>query len=113
MYKLITSGRNTGDLSFSFDRDRERRKRELTKTKNIKGKYHETIMLKDVFGFTEHQAKSTYGLRYKLTLTRNGDNAVLKKSNAGILKFKLIVMIGMFLIIHYRLPRKKYQWTRL
>ena len=27
-------------------------------------------MLKDVFGFAEHQEKATYGLGYKLTLTR-------------------------------------------
>ena len=47
MYKLITSARNTDDLSIGFDRDRERRKRELTNNKNIKGKYHVTIMLKD------------------------------------------------------------------
>ena len=40
MYKLITSARNTDDLSIGFDRDRERRKRELTNNKNMKGKYH-------------------------------------------------------------------------
>ena len=38
-------------------------------------------MLKDVFRFAEHQQKATYGLGYKLTLTRKTDN-VLKKSNA-------------------------------
>ena len=30
----------------------------------------------------EHQEKATYGLRYKLTLTRNNDTAVLNKDNA-------------------------------
>ena len=34
------------------------------------------IYLKDIFGFAEHQGKATYGLGYKLTLTRNSDNAV-------------------------------------
>ena len=58
IYKLMTSARNTDDLSIGFDRDRERRKRKLTNNKNLKGKYHVTIMLKDIFGFTEHQ-KST------------------------------------------------------
>ena len=29
--------------------------------KIIKGKYHVRIMLKDVFGFAEHQEKATYG----------------------------------------------------
>ena len=82
MYKLITSARNTDDLSIGFDSDRERRKRELTNYKNIKAKYHVTIILKDVFGFCENQVKSTYGLSYKLRLTRNSDNAVLNKSDA-------------------------------
>ena len=38
-------------------------------------------MLKDVFGFAKHQEKATYGLGYKLTLTRNKDDAVLDKAN--------------------------------
>ena len=82
MYKLTTSARNTDDLSIGFDRDRGKRQRELTSNKNIKGKYHVTIMLKDIFGFAEHQQKGTYGLGHKLTLTRNSDNAVLNKGNA-------------------------------
>ena len=49
MYKLISSARNTDDLFIGFDRDRESRKRKLTNKKNIKGKYHVTIMLKDFF----------------------------------------------------------------
>ena len=40
------------------------------------------IYLKEIFGFAEHQDKATYGLGYKLTLTRNSDNAVLNKTNA-------------------------------
>ena len=82
MFKLITSARNTDDLSIGFDRDRERRKREVTENKNIKGKYQVTNMLKDIFGFAEHLGKVTYGLGYKLSLTRNSDNAVLNKGNA-------------------------------
>ena len=82
MYTLITSGENSDDLSIGFDRDRGRRQRELTYDKNRKVKYHVPIMLKDIFGFAEHQAKGTYGLGYKLTLTRNSDNAVLNKGNA-------------------------------
>ena len=35
-----------------------------------------------MFGFAEHQEKGTYGLGYKLTLTRNTDNAVLNKTAA-------------------------------
>ena len=36
-------------------------------------------MLKNNFGFAAHQQKATYGLRYKLTLTRNIDSVVLNK----------------------------------
>ena len=82
MYKLLTSSKDGDDLSIGFDRDRGRRKRELTNNKNIKGKYHTRIYLKDIFGFAEYQEKGTYGLGYKLTLTRNTNNAVLNKDNA-------------------------------
>ena len=82
MYKLLTSSKGSDDLSIGFDRDRTRRRNELTNNKNIKGKYHVRIYLKDVFGFAEYQEKATYGLGYKLTLTRNTDNAVLNKANA-------------------------------
>ena len=82
MYKLLTSSKDSDDLSIGFDRNRGRRKNELTNNKTIKGKYHIRIHLKDIFGFAEHQEKGTYGLGYKLTLTRNTDNAVLNKDNA-------------------------------
>ena len=65
MYKLLTSSKDGDDLSIGFDRDRGRRKRELTNNKNIKGKYHTRIYLKDIFGFAEYQEKGTYGLGYK------------------------------------------------
>ena len=55
MYKLLSSCKGSDDLSIGFDRDRNRRKRELTNNKNIKGKYHLRIYLKDIFGFLEHQ----------------------------------------------------------
>ena len=82
MYKLLSSSKRSDDLSIGFDRDRGRRQRELTNNKSQKGKYHVRIYLKDVFGFAEYQEKGTYGLGYKLTLTRNSDNAVLNKANA-------------------------------
>ena len=49
--------------------------------------------MKDKFGFAEHQETGTYGLGYKLPLTRNTDNAVLIKDNAinnGKIKFNAI-----------------------
>ena len=82
IYKLLTSSKGSDDLSICIDRDRNRRQRELTNNKTQKGKYHVRIYLKDVFGFAEYQEKCTYGLGYKLTMTRNSDNAVLNKGNA-------------------------------
>ena len=82
MYKLITSRKDSNDLSIGFDHCRNRRRDELALNKNIKGKYHVKIWLKDVFGFAEHQEKATYGLGYKLTLTKNKDDAVIDKAGA-------------------------------
>ena len=93
MYKLITSAKDTVDFSIGFDRSRDRRQREFTNNKNIKGKYHDIIMLKDVFGFAEHQERGTFGLGYKLTLTGNTENAVLNKDyaiNIGKIKIDAI-----------------------
>ena len=81
MYKLITSSKDSDDLSIGFDRSRNRRGDEIALNKNIKGKYHLKILLKDVFGFAECQEKATYGLGYKLTLTRNKDDGVIDKAN--------------------------------
>ena len=64
MYKLITSSRGSDDLSIGFDRDGNRRRREKTNNKNQKGRSHVTIMLKDIFGFAEHQEKKD--LRIKI-----------------------------------------------
>ena len=82
MYKLITSSKDSNDLSIGFDHSRNRRRDELALNKNIKGKYHVKIMLKDVFGFAEHQERATYGHGYKLTLTRNKHAAVIDKAGA-------------------------------
>ena len=106
MYKLITSGGKTDDLSIGFDRDRDRRERELTNNKNIKGINHVTIMLKVTFGFAECQKKGTYGLGYKLTLTRNSDNAVLNKGNATN-NAKIKINSNNWYISHYT-HKKKY-----
>ena len=48
-------------------------------------------MLKDVFGFAENQQRGTFGLDYRLTLTRKTDKAVLNKDIANnIGKIKII-----------------------
>ena len=82
MYKLITSAEGSDDLTIGFDRDLGRRRNELTNNKTVKGTFRLRIMVKDVIGFAEWQEKATYGLGYKLTLTKNSDNAVLNKENA-------------------------------
>ena len=80
IYKLITSSKDSNDLSIGFDHSRNRRRDELALNKNIKDKYHPIILFKDVWGFAEHQDKATFGLGYKLTLTRYKDDAVIDKS---------------------------------
>ena len=51
-------------------------------------------MLRGFFGFAEHQEKADYGLGYKLTLTRNIDNVVLKKDNViSLVKRKCYQMV--------------------
>ena len=80
MYKLITNAKDTDDLSIGFDRDRRRRREELADNKNIKSKYHLRVLLKDVFGFPEHQEKGTCVLGNKRTLTRIKDYAIWKQS---------------------------------
>ena len=83
MHKLITSSKGSDDLSIGFDRRSARRREEITNNKNVKSKFHVRVMLKYIFGFAECQEKATYGLGYKLTLTRSKDEAVIDKV-AGI-----------------------------
>ena len=54
----------------------------MTKTKNQNGKNHIRIYLKDIFGFAEHEEKTTYGFGHKLTLPRNNDDSVLNQADA-------------------------------
>ena len=80
MCKLITSSKDSDDVFIGFDCSRKSRVDELTANKNVKGKNHLRITLRDVFGCAEQQEKATYGLGYKLTLTRDNDNAVIDKA---------------------------------
>ena len=70
-------------MSIGFDRVRVRRRDEIPLNKNVNGKSHLRKMPKDVFGFAEHQEQATYGLGYKLTITRRKDECVIDKA-AGI-----------------------------
>ena len=100
MYKLITSSKDSNDLSIGFDRSRARRQDEMTDNKRVKGKYHVRIMLKDVFGFAEHQEKATFGLGYKLTLTRKKDEVLIDKV-AGIAEARIKIDHIHWYIPHY------------
>ena len=83
LYKLITSSKKSDDLSIGFDRNRNRRRDELTSNRNIKGKYQNRTMLKDIFGFVECQEKAAQGLGFKLTITRNKGDAVIDKATGN------------------------------
>ena len=73
----------------------------MNNNKTQKKKFHLRIYLKDVFGFAEHYETATYGPGYKLTLTRNTDNAVLNKDNATpLVKLILTVLNGVYRITH-------------
>ena len=80
IYKVVTSSKGSDDLAIGFDRDRKRQKDELAKNKNIKGKYHDRIYLKNILGYADCQELATYGLGYRFILTRNTDNAVVNKA---------------------------------
>ena len=110
MYKLNRiSSKDADDLSIGFDRSHDRRKQELTNTKNVKGKTHLRIMLKDTFGFAEYQEKSTYGLGYKLPETRNKDDAVIDKLRVLLMQeSKSVKFIGMYHIIHHPFNSKVF-----
>ena len=72
----------------------------MTNNKTVKGNYHLRVMLKDVFGVAEHQEKATYGLGYKLTLTRNKDEAVIDKV-AGIAEARIKIEHIHWYVPHY------------
>ena len=103
----MTSSKDSDNLCIGFDLNRERRKNELSNNKSNKSKYHIRIYLKNIFGFAEHQEKGTYGLGYKLTLTRNPENAVLNKTvatNNAIVKSNSLY----WYVSHYSPSRDEY-----
>ena len=62
VFNLITSAKDSDDLSIGFDRNRGGKHRELTDNKHVFGNHHLRFMLKDVFAFAGHQQKATFGL---------------------------------------------------
>ena len=100
MYKFLSSSRDSDDLSIGFKRSRDKRKEELLNNKTQKGKFHLRIYLKDVFGFAENQEFGTFGFSYRLTLTRNTDNAVLNKNDATN-NAKIVINEIEWYVLHY------------
>ena len=82
-YKLKSSSKNRDNLSIGSNRSRNIGRDKVAQNKNIKNDYHLGTMLEDVSDFAKHQEKATYALGYKITLTRNKDDAVIDKA-AGI-----------------------------
>ena len=97
MYKLISSSRDSDDLTIRFHRSIEGRERELTNIKTTKGNYHVRIHFKGVFGFAVHQDNCTYGLGYKLTLQINSDNHALSH-RAGANNAQNLALAGRVII---------------
>ena len=77
MHKVISSSRDSDDLSIGFHRSNGVRERELTNIKQTEGNFLVGIYLKEVFGFAERHDNCTYGLCYKLKLERDSENHVL------------------------------------
>ena len=83
MYKLISSSRDSDDLSIVFHQNNGARGKELTNNKTIKGNYHVRIYIKDVFGFVEHHDNCPYGSGYQSTKQRKSDNQVKSHPEQG------------------------------
>ena len=59
------------------------RRQYIVVNSNLRGSFSFKIPLKHIFGFCEDYDKVVYGLKHNLTLTRNGDNDAIFKSNAN------------------------------
>ena len=68
LHKLISSSRDSDDLSIVFHISIEAQEKDMTNNKTITGNYHVRIYSKDVFGFAKYQDKCTSGLGYKPAL---------------------------------------------
>ena len=70
MYKLLPSSRSGDDLSMGFDRDRNRRQRETTNNISQKRRYHVKVLLRDIFGFIEHQERGKFWFRIQTNINK-------------------------------------------
>ena len=77
MHSLISSKRDSDNLSYGFHRINEARERELTKKYSTNGNYHARIYSKVVFGFAKYQDNCPHGLSFKLNVQRKSNILVL------------------------------------
>ena len=77
MHKLLSSGRDSDDLSIGFHKSNGVREKEFTNIKTTKGNYLVSVHLKNVLGFAEHQDACTFGLGYIITWQRINDDHVI------------------------------------
>ena len=98
MYKLLTTPRGHHDSSIRFARDILERAEKRITMKRIRGKFHNTILIKDVFGFAEHQQYATFGLSYKLTLKTKNNYTVLSR-NVGTVDGQIAIFLT-FYVLH-------------
>ena len=74
-YKDTTGDADDHNTGFSI------RRNYIIVNANPKGSFSFKIPLKHIFGFCEDYDKVVYGLKHNLTLTRNGDNDAIFKSD--------------------------------
>ena len=60
-HKTLTSAKCADELSIGFDCSREKRLQELPNYQSVKGIFHITVMLADVFHPAEGQEEATFG----------------------------------------------------
>ena len=70
MYKIISSSRDSNDLSIGFHRSNEAQEIELTDNKTTRGIYLFRTFSKDNFDFAEHHDNCTNGLGYNTTVQK-------------------------------------------
>ena len=113
MYKLITSSLSKNDLSNGFETNRTRRQEDLvnragiSQPKNIGGKFHLKIYLKEGYVFAEHQENVTYVLGYRKTLKRKTDNNAVDRA-AATTNADLLIRGFIWFVPHYT-PNKTQQ----
>ena len=104
MYKLLTSNRGSDEFSIGFHRDRVRRQQEITNNKNVKGKNHVRITLKEallkIFDCVEKRKKLLTDCAINQPKQEKKDGAVSDKT-AGIADVRIKNDLFHWYVPHY------------